>query len=79
MFDVIHHAPGNVLDRIYARQGIKYLHAVHLRDTGTFCITGFGQLAKRLLTLLTTSPNLPLNRRRVASCSHFLIFPSSHW
>ena len=28
-------APGNVVDYMYAKAGIKYAYAVHLRDTGT--------------------------------------------
>ncbi|KAF8799186.1 peptidase M14 [Phlegmacium glaucopus] len=33
---MLYTAPGNVIDWMYARQGIKYSYAVHLRDTGTF-------------------------------------------
>ncbi|KAK0471136.1 peptidase M14 [Armillaria novae-zelandiae] len=29
-------APGNIVDWMYARAGIKYSYAVHLRDTGTY-------------------------------------------
>ena len=32
-------APGNVIDWMYAKAGIKYSYAVHLRDTGTVCLT----------------------------------------
>jgi hypothetical protein len=28
-------APGNVVDWMYARAGVKYSYAAHLRDTGT--------------------------------------------
>lgn len=31
-------APGNVVDWMYKRAGIKYSFAVHLRDTGTVSI-----------------------------------------
>lgn len=32
-------APGNVIDWMYKRAGIKYSYAVHLRDTGTVSIS----------------------------------------
>ena len=32
-------APGNVIDWMYAKAGIKYSYAVHLRDTGTVRLT----------------------------------------
>ncbi len=28
-------APGNIVDYMYAKAGIKFSYAVHLRDTGT--------------------------------------------
>jgi len=34
-FILTHSAPGNVVDWMYARAGIKYSYAAHLRDTGT--------------------------------------------
>ncbi|TFK67830.1 hypothetical protein BDN72DRAFT_770233 [Pluteus cervinus] len=33
---MLYRAPGNILDWMYARAGIKYSYAVHLRDTGTY-------------------------------------------
>ncbi|KAK0443363.1 peptidase M14 [Desarmillaria tabescens] len=32
----LYRAPGNIVDWMYARAGIKYSYAVHLRDTGTY-------------------------------------------
>jgi len=32
----LYKAPGNVIDWMYKRAGIKYSYAVHLRDTGTY-------------------------------------------
>jgi len=32
---MLYRAPGNILDWMYKREGIKYSYAVHLRDTGT--------------------------------------------
>ncbi|KAF8879285.1 hypothetical protein BD779DRAFT_1612929 [Infundibulicybe gibba] len=32
----LYRAPGNIVDWMYARAGIKYAYAVHLRDTGTY-------------------------------------------
>lgn len=34
-------APGNIVDYMYARAGIKYAYAAFLRDTGTVSIAGF--------------------------------------
>ena len=36
---VANRAPGNVIDWMYAKAGIKYSYAVHLRDTGTVRLT----------------------------------------
>ncbi|TFY63501.1 hypothetical protein EVJ58_g3211 [Rhodofomes roseus] len=33
---MLYKAPGNVVDWMYAKAGIKYSYAVHLRDTGTY-------------------------------------------
>ncbi|KAF9811509.1 hypothetical protein IEO21_06560 [Rhodonia placenta] len=33
---MLYKAPGNVVDWMYAKAGIKYAYAVHLRDTGTY-------------------------------------------
>ncbi|EPS95107.1 hypothetical protein FOMPIDRAFT_1038635 [Fomitopsis schrenkii] len=33
---MVYKAPGNVVDWMYAKAGIKYSYAVHLRDTGTY-------------------------------------------
>ncbi|PPQ67200.1 hypothetical protein CVT24_011271 [Panaeolus cyanescens] len=33
---MLYPAPGNVLDWMYAKKGIKYSYATHLRDTGTY-------------------------------------------
>jgi len=33
---MLYRAPGNILDWMYKRGGIKYSYAVHLRDTGTY-------------------------------------------
>ncbi|KAF9044289.1 hypothetical protein BJ165DRAFT_1528848 [Panaeolus papilionaceus] len=33
---MLYPAPGNVLDWMYAKKGIKYSYASHLRDTGTY-------------------------------------------
>ena len=35
LLNVVGRAPGNVVDWMYAKAGIKYSYAVHLRDTGT--------------------------------------------
>ncbi|KZT71070.1 hypothetical protein DAEQUDRAFT_707371 [Daedalea quercina L-15889] len=35
----LYKAPGNVVDWMYAKAGIKYSYAVHLRDTGTYGFT----------------------------------------
>ena len=35
MLNAVDRAPGNVIDWMYAKAGIKYSYAVHLRDTGT--------------------------------------------
>lgn len=43
MCDNLYEAPGNILDWMYSRAGIKYSYAVHLRDTGTY---GFSLPAK---------------------------------
>ena len=32
---ISYRAPGNVVDYMYAKAGIKFSYAVHLRDTGT--------------------------------------------
>lgn len=32
---MLYRAPGNVLDWMYKRAGIKYSYVLHLRDTGT--------------------------------------------
>ncbi|TFK96150.1 hypothetical protein BDV98DRAFT_536976 [Pterulicium gracile] len=37
--ETLYTAPGNVLDWMYQREGIKYSFAVHLRDTGTYGFT----------------------------------------
>lgn len=34
--DNLYEAPGNILDWMYSRAGVKYSYAVHLRDTGTY-------------------------------------------
>ncbi|THU92100.1 hypothetical protein K435DRAFT_967814 [Dendrothele bispora CBS 962.96] len=34
--DLLYKAPGNVIDWMYKKVGIKYTYAVHLRDTGTY-------------------------------------------
>jgi len=34
--NMLYQAPGNIVDWMYARAGIKYAYAAHLRDTGTF-------------------------------------------
>jgi len=33
---MLYSAPGNIVDWMYARAGIKYSYAAHLRDTGTY-------------------------------------------
>ncbi|KAH9950804.1 hypothetical protein B0H21DRAFT_721773 [Amylocystis lapponica] len=33
---MLYKAPGNIVDWMYAKAGIKYSYAVHLRDTGTY-------------------------------------------
>ncbi|KAI0084625.1 hypothetical protein BDY19DRAFT_987439 [Irpex rosettiformis] len=33
---LLYKAPGNIVDYMYARAGIKFSYAVHLRDTGTY-------------------------------------------
>ncbi|PPQ93587.1 hypothetical protein CVT25_005467 [Psilocybe cyanescens] len=33
---MLYAAPGNILDWMYAREGIKYSYVAHLRDTGTY-------------------------------------------
>ncbi|KAF5372907.1 hypothetical protein D9758_001469 [Tetrapyrgos nigripes] len=33
---LLYKAPGNVIDWMYKKKGIKYTYAVHLRDTGTY-------------------------------------------
>jgi extracellular matrix protein 14 len=33
---MLYRAPGNIVDWMYARAGIKYSYAAHLRDTGTY-------------------------------------------
>lgn len=35
VLNIFRRAPGNVVDWMYAKAGIKYSYAVHLRDTGT--------------------------------------------
>lgn len=35
-------APGNAVDWMYQRRGIRYSFAVHLRDTGTVSLNRFG-------------------------------------
>ncbi|KAH0578775.1 hypothetical protein H2248_002972 [Termitomyces sp. 'cryptogamus'] len=35
----LYRAPGNVIDWMYKRAGIKYSYALHLRDTGTYGFT----------------------------------------
>jgi len=32
----LYSAPGNAIDWMYQRRGIKYSYALHLRDTGTY-------------------------------------------
>ncbi|KIJ49080.1 hypothetical protein M422DRAFT_205290 [Sphaerobolus stellatus SS14] len=32
----LYQAPGNILDWMYEKKGVKYSYAVHLRDTGTY-------------------------------------------
>ncbi|EIM83831.1 uncharacterized protein STEHIDRAFT_82714 [Stereum hirsutum FP-91666 SS1] len=32
----LYKAPGNIVDWMYARKGVKYSYAAHLRDTGTY-------------------------------------------
>ncbi|KAJ3486374.1 hypothetical protein NLI96_g4275 [Meripilus lineatus] len=34
--EMLYRAPGNVVDYMYAKAGIKYSYAAHLRDTGTY-------------------------------------------
>ncbi|EPQ51249.1 hypothetical protein GLOTRDRAFT_108207 [Gloeophyllum trabeum ATCC 11539] len=34
--DTLYRAPGNVIDWMYKKAGVKYSYAVHLRDTGTY-------------------------------------------
>ncbi|KAF8584669.1 hypothetical protein K439DRAFT_1133004 [Ramaria rubella] len=34
--ETLYRAPGNVLDWMYVKRGVKYSYAVHLRDTGTY-------------------------------------------
>ncbi|KAJ2923143.1 hypothetical protein H1R20_g13950, partial [Candolleomyces eurysporus] len=34
--ETLYEAPGNILDWMYSKEGIKYSYAVHLRDTGTW-------------------------------------------
>ncbi|KAG6808220.1 hypothetical protein H0H93_000406 [Arthromyces matolae] len=33
---MLYRAPGNVIDWMYKRAGVKYSYALHLRDTGTY-------------------------------------------
>lgn len=33
--DLLYPAPGNIIDWMYKKQGIKFTFAAHLRDTGT--------------------------------------------
>ncbi|KAG6917153.1 hypothetical protein DXG01_003666 [Tephrocybe rancida] len=33
---MLYRAPGNVIDWMYKRRGVKYSYALHLRDTGTY-------------------------------------------
>lgn len=34
---MLYRAPGNILDWMYTRAGIKFSYVAHLRDTGTVC------------------------------------------
>jgi len=34
---MLYRAPGNILDWMYNRAGIKFSYVAHLRDTGTVC------------------------------------------
>jgi hypothetical protein len=39
---MLYRSPGNIVDWMYKRAGIKYSYAVHLRDTGTVrCVVFF--------------------------------------
>jgi Zinc carboxypeptidase len=39
---MLYRAPGNIVDWMYKRAGIKYSYVVHLRDTGTVGPHSFG-------------------------------------
>ncbi|KIY52782.1 peptidase M14, carboxypeptidase A, partial [Fistulina hepatica ATCC 64428] len=69
--ETLYRAPGNVLDWMYARQGIKYSYSVHLRDTGTYAflippewILPVGEeisaMISYIASFITKQRNLPL-------------------
>ncbi len=49
---MLYRAPGNVVDYMYAKAGIKYSYAAHLRDTGTVRNLG-GECAYKILLIVS--------------------------
>ena len=44
-------APGNIVDWMYKKMGVKYSFAAHLRDTGTVSSSSLSQISGKTLQL----------------------------